>query len=66
MADDGPYVKVNVDSEGHCVTGVAGMSHPAVRGAEEESSFRPRVADMAPRGGAWAKQGSNTQTPHRA
>lgn len=58
---------MNVDSEGHCVSGVAGMSHPAVRGAESESAFKPRVADMAPRAnGNWEKGKSSTQKPHRS
>ena len=67
LVDDRTYVNVNVDSEGQCITGIAGLSHPAVRGPpEHESAFKPRTGDVAPRRTAWKAGASNTQKPHPA
>ena len=60
-----PAVPVNTDSQGHVETDKLGLRHYAVRGKSQDSDYKPRAMDIAPRSGNWRANPSNTQTEHQ-
>ncbi|KAL4431467.1 hypothetical protein ABPG75_006723 [Micractinium tetrahymenae] len=50
-----PYVPANSDAEGYLEAEKPGLKHPAVRDSGRDSTWRPPVANVAPRQAGWAR-----------
>ena len=51
--------------EGFCDDKTVGMKHAAIRDSGRDSTFKPNVANLAPRKAGWKPTPSNTQKPDR-
>ncbi|KAL4421769.1 hypothetical protein ABPG77_009752 [Micractinium sp. CCAP 211/92] len=51
-----PYVPANSDAEGYLEAAKPGLKHPAVRDSGRDCTWRPPVANIAPRHAGWARQ----------
>ncbi len=51
-----PAVPANSDAEGYLEAAKPGLKHPAVRDSGRDCTWRPPVANIAPRHAGWARQ----------
>merc|ERR1711934_954817 len=65
LVNEREYVPVNVDHEGYVESENALFKHVAVREREQDSTYTPATANIAPRPKSWAKTESNTQKAHK-
>eukprot|EP00213_Chloropicon_mariensis_P001672 CAMPEP_0197470382 /NCGR_PEP_ID=MMETSP1309-20131121/1089_1 /TAXON_ID=464262 /ORGANISM="Genus nov. species nov., Strain RCC998" /LENGTH=77 /DNA_ID=CAMNT_0043007209 /DNA_START=150 /DNA_END=383 /DNA_ORIENTATION=- len=65
LVNDRKYVPVNIDHEGYVESENALFKHVAIREREQESKYKPAVANIAPRPRQWTKSESNTHKAHQ-